>query len=102
MLRPLSSTLGIAGRKFRGGLPCTVRLRHAVAAKAVCVFAAMRLRHARGKFGAFIRLGCAAHDASRGFSGYLRFGALFSFFVRANWNCSALLGLTWRSTGARL
>ena len=54
---PLSFTLGIAGRKFRGGLPCTVRLRHSVAAKAVCVFAAMRLRHARGKLGVFSTLG---------------------------------------------
>ena len=47
-----------------------------------------------GSLGVFIRFGCAAHDASRGFRVLGTFGAFFSFFVRAGSSCGVLLGLT--------
>ena len=66
------------------------------------MLSAMRLRHARGGSGVLVWLRCAAHDASREFRVLGAFGAFFSFFVRADSGCGVLLGLTWRSTGARL
>jgi len=62
----------------------------------------MRLRHARGSATVLVWLRCAAHDASRESCVYLASSALFRLFVQGSLAFIVLLGLTWRSTGARL
>jgi hypothetical protein len=47
-----------------------------------------------GKFGVFIRFQCTAHDASREFSVFVKFGAFFSFLSVPVWLMAHCLSLT--------